>query len=58
VQITFDCTDIGVNTASTPLNPALGCYTKFTIEFKPPAGSVVTVERITPGDMDPVMNLH
>ena len=57
-QITFDCTDIDVNTASTPLNPTLGVYTKFTIEFKPPAGSVVTVERITPGDMDPVMNLH
>jgi len=57
-QITFDCTDIDPNTAGTSLDPALGCYTKFTIEFKPPAGSVVTVERITPGDMDPVMNLH
>ena len=57
-QITFDCTDIDVNDADTSLDPELGCYTKFTIEFKPPAGAVITVERITPGDMDPVMNLH
>ena len=57
-QITFDCTDIDVNTASKPLNPTLGCYTKSTLEFKPPTGSVVTVERITPGDMDPIMNPH
>ena len=57
-QITFDCTDIDVITLDTDLDPTLGCYTKFTLEFKPPAGSVVTVERITPGDMDPVMNLH
>ena len=57
-QITFDCTDIDVNTPSMPLNPTLGVYTKFTIEFKPPVGAIVTVERITPGDIDTVMNLY
>ena len=55
-QITFDCTDI--DGSGTPLNPALGVYQKFTLEFKPPVGSVITVERILPGDMDTVMGLH
>jgi flagellin FlaB len=55
-QITFDCTDI--DGSSTPLNPALGPYQQFTIEFKPPVGSVITVERVLPGDMDAVMGLH
>lgn len=54
-QITSDCTNI--DGSSTTLNPTLGAYERFTIEFKPPLGAVVTVERITPVDIDPVMNL-
>lgn len=36
----------------------LSTNTQFTIEFKPPRGAVVTVEKTTPPDLDKIMNLH
>jgi len=55
-EIAFDSTDI--DGADTALDPVLGPNEKFTLEFKPPAGAVVTVERVLPPGIDPVMNLH
>lgn len=55
-EITFDCTNI--DGAGAPLNPILGINTKFTLEFKPPTGAVVTSERVTPAYIDSAMNLH
>jgi len=55
-EIAFDTTDI--DGAATALAPALGPNEKFTLEFKPPAGAVVTVERVLPAGLDAVMNLH
>jgi len=55
-QITFDCTDI--DGAAAALNPTLGPNETFTLEFKPPAGAVVAVERIVPAYIDVVMDLH
>ena len=37
---------------------ALTANTQFTIEFKPPMGAVVTVERTIPPDIDKIMDLH
>jgi len=54
--ITFDCTDI--DGASTSLNPALTVNELFTLEFKPPVGSVITIERVVPAYVDTVMGLH
>ena len=55
-QITFDCTDI--DGSSTALSPTLGVNKTFTLEFKPPAGATVTIERIVPAYIDTVMDLH
>ena len=55
-EIAFDCTDI--DGAATPLDPTLGPNEKFTLEFKPPAGAVITVERVLPAGIDTVMSLH
>ena len=55
-EIAFDATDI--DGAATALDPTLTANQKFTLEFKPPAGAVVTVERVLPAGLDPVMNLH
>ena len=55
-EITFDCQDI--DGSSTDLNPTLGVNETFALEFKPPAGSVVTIERIIPAYIDSVMDLH
>jgi len=55
-EIAFDTTDI--DGAATSLNPTLTANEKFTLEFKPPAGAVVTVERVLPAGLDAVMNLH
>lgn len=49
VEVTFDATGLAT---------ALGANQKFTIEFKPPAGAVVTIERIVPAHIDTVMDLH
>jgi len=40
------------------LATALGANTQFTLEFKPPVGAVVTVERTVPPDIDKIMDLH
>ena len=55
-EIAFDRTDI--DGAATALTPTLGPNEKFTLEFKPPAGAVITVERVLPAGIDAVMNLH
>jgi len=55
-EITFDCTNIDGDDAE--LSPTLGVNKTFTMEFKPPAGSVVTIERIVPAYIDSVMDLH
>ena len=55
-QITFSCADI--DGAATELSPVLGINKTFTLEFKPPAGAVVTIERIIPAYIDLVMDLH
>jgi len=55
-EISFDCTDI--DGSSTALSPTLGTNETFHLEFKPPAGSVVTIERIVPAYIDSVMDLH
>ena len=36
----------------------LGADTEFTIEVKPPRGSVLTINRMTPHEIDPVNDLH
>jgi len=55
-QITFYCTDI--DGSSTALSPTLTVNELFTLEFKPPVGSVITIERVIPPFVDTVMNLH
>ena len=41
-----------------PLVSDLTLNQKFTIEFKPPSGAVVTVERTIPAGLNPIMDLH
>ena len=55
-EITFSCLDI--DGSSTALSPGLGVNSIFTMEFKPPSGAVITIERITPPWIDTVMDLH
>ncbi|MHC1635622.1 MAG: archaellin/type IV pilin N-terminal domain-containing protein [Candidatus Methanospirareceae archaeon] len=40
------------------LSHALGTNTEFTLEVKPPEGASLTITRVTPSAIDPVMNLH
>jgi archaeal flagellin FlaB len=40
------------------LSPALPANTNFTIEIKPPTGSVIKLDRTTPAAIEAVMNLH
>ena len=55
-EVSFDCTDIdGIGTA---LNPALEVNETLTLQFKPPSGATVTIERIIPAYVDSVMDLH
>ncbi|MCL0080248.1 hypothetical protein M1O18_05035 [Dehalococcoidia bacterium] len=44
--------------ADGPLTTALGTDHIFTIEIKPPVGAVLTLERTTPSNIDPIMNLN
>lgn len=55
-EISFDCTDI--DGAATPLSPVLEVNETFTLQFKPPSGATVTIERIIPAYIDSVMDLH
>ena len=50
--------DLNTINAGSALDTALGPNTTFTIEFKPPTGAVVTVERMIPAAVDAVMDLH
>ena len=50
--------NLTVDTGDTKLKTALGKNTKFTLEVKPPEGATLAVERVTPGAVDAVMNLH
>jgi archaeal flagellin FlaB len=40
------------------LSPAPGPNTNFTLEIKPPTGSVLKLDRTTPAAIEAVMNLH
>ena len=42
----------------TGLSPALPQNTNFTLEIKPPTGSVIKLDRTTPAAIETVMNLH
>jgi len=42
----------------TGLSPVLGPNTNFTLEIKPPTGSVIKLERTTPPAIEPVMQLN
>lgn len=55
-EITFDCADI--DGAATALDPTLEVNETFSLQFKPPAGATVTIERIIPAYIDEVMDLH
>ena len=58
-QITVQCKGAtGIDGSGTDLTSDLQQNQKFTIEFKPPVGSVVTIERWVPARVDPVMDLH
>jgi len=58
-QVTVQCKGaIGIDGNGTDLTTDLQKNQKFTIEFKPPVGSVVTIERWVPARVDPVMDLH
>lgn len=48
-EITVDLTGVG---------EVVGTYHTFTIEVKPPVGSVLVIERTTPASLDPVMILN
>ena len=50
-------TDSGGNMVDA-LNPNLLVNKTFTIEIKPPAGAILTIERTTPAVIDAVINLH
>lgn len=54
-RVTVDLTTVNGGAA---LGTPLGANTTFTIEFKPPTGAVVTVERMIPAAVDLVMDLH
>jgi len=56
-EISFDCDDIE-RTGSVALDPVLGINHKFSLQFKPPCGATVTIERIIPAYIDAVMDLH
>jgi archaellin len=49
VEINVDLTGISVD---------LGINTEFTIEMKPPKGSALSIQRMTPAYIDLVMNLQ
>jgi len=55
-EITFDCESINVD--GDDLDPVLGVNETFSLQFKPPAGATVTIERIVPAYIDEVMDLH
>ncbi len=40
------------------LNPALQRNTEFIVEVKPPRGATLVIERTTPREIDPIMNVH
>lgn len=47
-----------INIDLSSLDTALGINTEFTLELKAPKGASLIVERMTPADIDPVMDLH
>ena len=48
-EITVDLTGVGEN---------IGPYRTFTIEVKPPVGSILPIQRTTPASLEPVMILN
>lgn len=50
--------DLSTINAGAALDTPLAANTTFTIEFKPPTGAVVTVQRMIPAAVDAVMDLH
>jgi flagellin FlaB len=50
--------DLDTINGGAALDSDLGINQKFTIEFKPPSGAVVTVERTVPAGLNPIMDLH
>ena len=50
--------EISVDLTDVPLSPLLGINTSFSIEIKPPTGSVIKLDRTTPPAISAVMELN